>query len=155
MKCMLTDHHSINNFYYKYFCKKEKKIEREGHFGLTFYIMFYGSWNSSVSTVSDYRLEDRATGIQSPAETKNFSSCLCVRTGSGVHPAPCPTGAGGSFSRGWSAAEAWRWPLTTSSADVNNEYEIYFLSPLSPAWRLRDSFFIDNVLWRQLTNRCT
>jgi hypothetical protein len=32
---------------------------------------------SSVSKVSDYGLDDRAIGVQSPAGTKDFSSNLC------------------------------------------------------------------------------
>jgi hypothetical protein len=31
------------------------------------------------------------------AEAKGFSSSLCVQTGSGAHPASCPTGTGGPF----------------------------------------------------------
>jgi hypothetical protein len=46
--------------------------------------------------VSDYILEDRTTGVRSPAET-DFSSRPCVQTSSGAHPASCPMGAGGRF----------------------------------------------------------
>jgi hypothetical protein len=53
---------------------------------------------SSVSIVSDYRLDDRAIGVRSPAEATVFSSSLCVQTGSGAHPASCTMGTGGSFS---------------------------------------------------------
>jgi hypothetical protein len=42
---------------------------------------------SSVSIVSGYGLEDRAIEVRSPTEAKDFSSSLCVQTGSGVHPA--------------------------------------------------------------------
>jgi hypothetical protein len=38
--------------------------------------------------VSDYGLDDRAIGVRSPAGAKDFSSNLCVQTGSGAHPAP-------------------------------------------------------------------
>jgi hypothetical protein len=44
---------------------------------------------SSGSIVSDYGLDDRAIGVRSPAGTKDFSSGLCVHTGSGTHPASC------------------------------------------------------------------
>jgi hypothetical protein len=67
---------------------------------------------SSGSIVSDYGLDDRAIGVRSPAEAKDFSSILCVQTGSGAHPASCPVGTGGLFPGGKSAAGAWRWPLT-------------------------------------------
>jgi hypothetical protein len=33
----------------------------------------YGNWGNSVTIVSDYRLEDRATGNRSPVEARNFS----------------------------------------------------------------------------------
>jgi hypothetical protein len=38
--------------------------------------------------VSDYGFDDRAIVVQSPAGAKDFSSSLCVQTGSGAHPAP-------------------------------------------------------------------
>jgi hypothetical protein len=49
---------------------------------------------SSGSTVSDYGLDDRAIGVRSPAGAKDFSSSLCVQTGSGAHPASCTMGTG-------------------------------------------------------------
>jgi hypothetical protein len=52
---------------------------------------------------------DRAIGVRSPAGAKDFSSNLCVQTGSGAHPASC---TGGPFPGGKSAARSWRWPLT-------------------------------------------
>jgi hypothetical protein len=58
-----------------------------------------GSRVSSGSIVSDYGLDDRAIGVRSPAGAKDFSSNLCVQTGSGVHPASCTMGTG-SFPRG-------------------------------------------------------
>jgi hypothetical protein len=36
-----------------------------------------GSQGSSVGIVSDYELDDWATGVRSPAEAKSFSSILC------------------------------------------------------------------------------
>jgi hypothetical protein len=59
-----------------------------------------GSRGSSVSTVSDHGLDDRAIEVRSPAETREFSSNLCVQTGSGAHPASCPMGTRGPFSGG-------------------------------------------------------
>jgi hypothetical protein len=47
---------------------------------------------SSVSIVSDYRLDDRAIEVRSPAEANDFSCSLCVQTGSGAHPASCRMG---------------------------------------------------------------
>jgi hypothetical protein len=63
------------------------------------------SRGSSVSTVSDYGLDDRAIGVGFPARTRDFSSNLCVQTGSEAHPASCTMGNGGPFpgaKRGWS-----------------------------------------------------
>jgi hypothetical protein len=55
-------------------------------------------WNrsrgSSVSTVSDYGLDDRGS---IPTEAEDFSSSPCVQTGSGAHPASYQMGTGGSF----------------------------------------------------------
>jgi hypothetical protein len=52
---------------------------------------------SSGSIVSDYGLDDGAIGVRSPAGAKDFSSILCVQTGSGAHPATCTMGTGGPF----------------------------------------------------------
>jgi hypothetical protein len=51
-------------------------------------------WRSSVSIVSDYRLEYRATGVRSPAEANYFSSSLCVQTNSEALSASCTMGTG-------------------------------------------------------------
>jgi hypothetical protein len=40
---------------------------------------------SSVSMVSGYGLDHRAIHVRFPAGAKDFSSNLCVQTGSGVH----------------------------------------------------------------------
>jgi hypothetical protein len=56
--------------------------------------IFIRSRVSSGSIVSDYGLDDRAIEVRSPAGAENFSSSLCVQTGSGVHPASCPMGTG-------------------------------------------------------------
>jgi hypothetical protein len=61
---------------------------------------------SSVSIVSDYGLEDRALEGRSPAGDKDFSSSLCVLTGSEAHPASCTMGTGGPSPGGKSAAGA-------------------------------------------------
>jgi hypothetical protein len=45
----------------------------------------------------DYGLDDRAIGVRSPAGAKDFSSSLCVQTGSGAHPASYTMGTGGPF----------------------------------------------------------
>jgi hypothetical protein len=48
--------------------------------------------------VSDYGLDDRAIGVRSPAGAKDFSSNLCVQTGSEAHPDSCTMGTGGPFA---------------------------------------------------------
>jgi hypothetical protein len=66
----------------------------------------YRSRVSSGSIVSDYGLDDRAIGVRSPAGPKDFSSILCVQTGSGAHRASCTMDTGGPFPGGKSAAGA-------------------------------------------------
>jgi hypothetical protein len=53
--------------------------------------------SSSVSIVSDYGLDYRAIGVRSPVGVKDFSSNLCVQTGSEANPAFCTMGTGGPF----------------------------------------------------------
>jgi hypothetical protein len=48
--------------------------------------------------VSGYGLDNRAIGVRSSAGAKDFSSILCVQTGSEAHPASCPMGTGGPFA---------------------------------------------------------
>jgi hypothetical protein len=52
------------------------------------------SRGSSVSIVSDYGLDDRAIEVRSAAEARDFSSSLCVWTGSEAHPGSCTMGTG-------------------------------------------------------------
>jgi hypothetical protein len=75
--------------------------------GLYIYIYIYiRSRVSSGSIVSGYGLDDRAIGVRSPEGAKDFSSILCVQTGSEAHPASCPMGTEGPFPGGKSAAGA-------------------------------------------------
>jgi hypothetical protein len=69
--------------------------------------------------VSDYGLDDRVIGVRSPAGAKDFSSSLCVQTGSGAHPASCTIGTGRTFPGGKITADADHSP--PSSAEVKNE----------------------------------
>jgi hypothetical protein len=71
--------------------------------------------------VSDYGQDDRAIEVRSPAEAKDFSSSLCVQTGSGAHPASCTMGTG-VLSQGVKARpgrDAYHSP--PPSAEVENE----------------------------------
>jgi hypothetical protein len=76
---------------------------------------------SSVSIVSGYGLDDRAIKARSPAEAKDFSSNLCVQTGSGAHPASCTMGTVGPFpgAKARLGRDADHSPA--SSAEVENE----------------------------------
>jgi hypothetical protein len=60
----------------------------------------WGSRVSSGSIVSDCGLDDRAIGVRSPAGAEDFSSSLCVQTGSEAQPASCTMGTGGPFAGG-------------------------------------------------------
>jgi hypothetical protein len=58
---------------------------------------------------------------KSPAKAKDFSSNLCVQTGSGAHPASCTMGTGGPFPGG--KGRPWRYADNShpSSLKVENE----------------------------------
>jgi hypothetical protein len=86
--------------------------------------------------VSRYGLDDRAIEVRSPTGTKDFSSSLCVQTGSGVHPASCTMGTGSPFpgSKARPGRDADHSP--PSSAEVMNEQELYLFSSQAPPWRV-------------------
>jgi hypothetical protein len=71
--------------------------------------------------VSDYGLDDRAIGVRSPAEAKDFSTILCVQTGCEAHPASCTMGTGGPFPGGKARPGRIADHLPPSSAEVVNE----------------------------------
>jgi hypothetical protein len=52
---------------------------------------------------------------------KDFSSSLCVQTGSGDHPASCPVGTGGPFSGAKARPGRDADYSPSSSAEVVNE----------------------------------
>jgi hypothetical protein len=81
----------------------------------------YSIMCSSGSIVSDYGLDDRAIGVRSPAEAKDFSSNLCVQTSSGAHPASCTVGTGGPFSGAKARPGRDADHSSPSSAEVVNE----------------------------------
>jgi hypothetical protein len=76
---------------------------------------------SSVSTVSDYGLGDRAIEVLPPTEAKYFSSILCVHTGSGAHTASCTLGTGGPYPGGKARLENDPDHSPPSNAEVVNE----------------------------------
>jgi hypothetical protein len=98
--------------------------------------LLVGSRVSSGSIVSDYGLDNRAIGVRSQAGAKDFSSSLCVQTGSGAHPASCTMGTGGPFPGGKARPERDADHSPPSTAEVVNEWGIYLLSPQAPPWRV-------------------
>jgi hypothetical protein len=88
---------------------------------------------SSGSIVSGYGLDDRAIEVRSLAEAKDFSSNLCVQTGSGAHPTSCPMGTGGYFPGGKARPGRDIGHSPPSSAEVENEQKL----TSSPLKRLR------------------
>jgi hypothetical protein len=100
---------------------------------------------SSGNIVSDYGLDDRAKDFPSPAEAKDFSSSLCVQTGFGAHPVSCTMGTGGKARPRRDADHS-----PTFSAEVENEYELYLLSPKAPPWRVAFSFFLSYAYYSRL-----
>jgi hypothetical protein len=79
------------------------------------------SWGRviSVSIVSDYGLDDRVIGVRSPAGAKDFSSILCVQTGSGAHPVQWVPGVLSPGVKALPGRDAHHSP--PSSAEVENE----------------------------------
>jgi hypothetical protein len=71
--------------------------------------------------VSNYGLDDRAIGGRSSARAKDFSSNLCVQTGSGAHPASYTMGTGGPFPGGKARPGRDADHSPPSSAEVVNE----------------------------------
>jgi hypothetical protein len=85
---------------------------------------------------------DWTTGVRSPTEAEDFSSSLYIQTGFGAHPASCTMGTGGSFPRGKARPGRDADHSSPSSAEVNNEYELYILSPQVPPWRVAGQLYL-------------
>jgi hypothetical protein len=64
---------------------------------------------------------DWTDGVRSPTEAEDFSSNLCVQTGSGAHPASCTMGIGGSFPGGKARPGHDADHSPPSSAEVKKE----------------------------------
>jgi hypothetical protein len=84
-------------------------------------LVFSRKTGSSSSIVSDYGLDDQAIGVRSPVGAKDFSSSLCVQTGSGAHPASCTMGTGGNIPGGKVRPGRDADHSSPSSAEVVNE----------------------------------
>jgi hypothetical protein len=72
---------------------------------------------------------DWMAGVRSPTEAEDFSSNLCVQTGSGAHPASCTVDTGGSFPGGKARPGCDADHSPPSSAEVKKEQKLYLLSP--------------------------
>jgi hypothetical protein len=98
-------------------------------------LLYFVSRGSSVSIVSDYGLDDRAIEVRSPAGAKDFSSNLCVQTGSGAHPASCTIGTGGSLP----GEKRGRGVTLTSHPHLvprSGMSRSYTPAPHAPSWRV-------------------
>jgi hypothetical protein len=67
---------------------------------------------------------------------KDFSCSVRVQTSSGTHPASCTVGTKGPYpgAKAQPGRDADHSP--TSSAEVENEYELYVLSPQTSSWHV-------------------
>jgi hypothetical protein len=71
--------------------------------------------------VSEYRLDDRAIEVRSPAEARDFSSKLCVQTAMGPTQPSVQWVPGGSFLGGKARRGRDADHSPPSSAEVENE----------------------------------
>jgi hypothetical protein len=107
-------------------------LKRKDYFGdlgvygriiLKLILQKHNSWGSSVSIVSDTRLDDQGS---IPVGGKGFfSSSRCVQTSFETQPSLLSNGYRGSFPGG--EAQPGR----------DADHELYLLSPLTYAWRSR------------------
>jgi hypothetical protein len=67
---------------------------------IQFIIIVTPTTNAGVAQSVQCLITDRTAGVRFPTEAQDFSSSLCVQTGSGAHPASCTMGTGGSFRGG-------------------------------------------------------
>jgi hypothetical protein len=105
----------------------------------------------SVSTVSDYGLEDRAIGVGSLAEAKGyFIQSLCPDRFCGPSRLLSNGYRGSShlllFSRDKARSGCETDHSPPSSAEVKNEKELHFLSPKAPPLRVVELLYVQNCL---------
>jgi hypothetical protein len=97
---------------------------------------------SSVNIVSGYGLDDRAIEVRSPAGEKDFSSNLCIQTGSGAHPTSCPMGTGDPFPGGkaQSGRDADHSPHLVARSWMSRSYTSS--PPQAPLWRVAGLLYL-------------
>jgi hypothetical protein len=103
MEAARTSETSVDNYFTRQYIPKDKsELHTRRRENLKSHMDIYvcRGRGSSVSIVSGYGLNDLAIGVRTPAGAKDFSSILCVQTGSGAHPATCSMGTGGPFPGG-------------------------------------------------------
>jgi hypothetical protein len=125
-----------------------------------FTILPMGEPGSSVSIVSGYGLDDREIEVRSPTEAKDFSSILCVQTGSGAHPVSCTMGTGGPFpgvkrGRGVTlTTHPHLVPRSRMSRSYSSSFPSAFVACSGPALALlyqRDIWTFP-VIWKPVTD---
>jgi hypothetical protein len=87
------------------------------------------SWGSSVSIVSDYRVDDP---VFNPRQRQRISSSLCVQTSSEAHPASCTMGTGDPFP----GVKCRRGVMLTTLPHPVPRSRINRSYTSSPPWRL-------------------
>jgi hypothetical protein len=107
-------------------------------------LSIYGESDSSVSIVSDYGLDGR---VQSPTEAEDFSSNLCIQTGSGVHPTSYTMGTGGFFPEGKKLPRRDSDHSPPSSAEVKKEWELYLLTNKCASMERNGTTFFTINIW--------
>jgi hypothetical protein len=109
--------------------------------------IYMGSRVSSGSIVSDYGLDDRAIGVRFPAGENDFSSSLCVQTGSGAHSASCTMGTGGPFPGGKArlGRDADHSPPLVPRSWMSRSYTSS--PPQAPPWRVAGLLFSYTFIW--------
>jgi hypothetical protein len=95
------------------------------------------------SVVSDYGLEDLVIEVRSPTEANDFSSNLCVQTGSGAHPASCTMGTEVPFPGGKArpGRDADHSPHLVTGLRMSRSVT---LSPQAPPWRIEGLLYFRN-----------
>jgi hypothetical protein len=97
--------------------------------------------------MSDYGLDDRAIEVRSQTGAEDFSSSLCIQTGSGAHPASYPMGTGVLSPGGKARPGRDADHSPPSSAEVKDELELYFLFPHVPPWRVAGQLYLFFLLF--------
>jgi hypothetical protein len=98
------------------------------NFSSNLIVMYRSNMGAAVAQAVQCLTTDWITGVRSPTGEEDFSSSLCVQTGSGIHPASCTMGTGGPFPGG-KARPGRDADHSPSSAEVKNESERYLLAP--------------------------